>query len=111
MKVEMATASKLVYSHIVKTPEVCGGKATIDDTRVRVMDVVFFHKEGEAAERIRDHYPDLSLEQIYAALSYYYGHKEEIEDSFRREDEAEILEEHRRRLEKHLARRTGSTGA
>jgi len=29
-------------------------------------------------------------------LSYYYGHKEEIEDSFRGEDEAEILAEHKR---------------
>lgn len=102
----MATAAQTVYSHIVKDLEVCGGKATIDDTRVRVMDVVFFHKEGLTPEQIREHYENLSMEQIYAALSYYYGHQEEIEDSFRREDEAEIVAEYKRRREEHLARRS-----
>lgn len=100
----MATAAKAVYSHILKDPEICGGKATIDDTRVRVMNVVFFHKERLAPEQIREHYPSLSLEQIYAALSYYYGHQEEIEESYRREDEDEILAEYKRRREEHLAR-------
>lgn len=101
----MATAAQTVYSHIVKDHEVCGGKATIDNTRVRVMDVVFFHKQRLTPEQIREHYESLSLEQIYAALSYYYGHQEEIEDSFGREDEAEILAEYKRRREEHLAGR------
>lgn len=40
MNTVMATAAKLVYAHIVKQPGYCGGKAAIDDTRVRVNDVV-----------------------------------------------------------------------
>src|SRR6266702_2737729 len=36
----MATAAKVVYSHITKQPGVRGGKACIDDTRISVVDVV-----------------------------------------------------------------------
>jgi hypothetical protein len=52
------------------------------------MDVVWLHKEGRTPEQIRAEYPDLTLEQAYAALAYYYGHKEEIEADFAREQEA-----------------------
>lgn len=83
-----ATAARAVYSHVTKTPGVCGGKACIDSTRIRVMDVVWLHKEGRTPEQILAEYPDLDLEQVYAALAYYYGHKEEIEADLIREQEA-----------------------
>jgi len=53
-----------------------------------VMDVVWLHKEGRNPEQILTEYPDLTLEQVYAALAYYYGHKEEVEADFVREQEA-----------------------
>lgn len=84
----MATAAKLVYTHIVKEAGYCGGKAAIDNTRVRVNNVVWFHKEGLTPARILDHYPDLSLAQVHAALAYYYDHVDEIEAELAREDEA-----------------------
>lgn len=34
------------YPHIKKTPGVCGGKACIDGTRIRVMDIVVLHEQG-----------------------------------------------------------------
>lgn len=83
-----ATAARTVYSHVTKTPGVCGGKACIDSTRIRVMDVVWLHKEGRTPEQILAEYPDLSLEQVYAALAYYYGHREEVELDLAREQEA-----------------------
>ena len=43
----MATAAKTVYSHVTKDPEVCGGKACIDGTRIRVMDIEALAKEEE----------------------------------------------------------------
>ena len=88
MSAMAATAARAVYSHVTKTPGVCGGKACIDSTRIRVMDVVWLHKEGRTPEQILAEYPDLTLEQVYAALAYYYGHKEEIEADFVREQEA-----------------------
>ena len=84
----MATAANTVYSHITKTPQVCGGKACIDNTRIRVMDVVWLHKEGLTPQQILDHYPDLNLEQVYAAISYGYGHQEEMEAEFGRDEQA-----------------------
>ena len=42
----MATAAKTVYSHITKDPEVCGGRACIDGTRIRVADIACLQREG-----------------------------------------------------------------
>ena len=42
----MATAAKHVYSHITKDPEVCGGRATIDGTRIRVLDIASLMHQG-----------------------------------------------------------------
>ena len=33
-----------VYSHITKIPDVCGGYATIDGHRFRVINVVYMHR-------------------------------------------------------------------
>lgn len=100
----MATAPKTVYSHITKDPQVRGGRACIDRTRVAVVDVVFCHKEGYAPERILTAYPSLTLEQLYAALSYYYGHQAEIENELAEDQGWE--EAHERDKASHLARRT-----
>ncbi len=76
----MATVrASIKYPHVVKTPGVCGGRARIEETRVRVYNVVFLHKEGATDETIREAYPDLSLAQIHAALAYYYDNREEID--------------------------------
>jgi uncharacterized protein (DUF433 family) len=92
----MATAAELVYTHIVKEPGYCGGKATIDNTRVRVNNVVWLHKQGRTPAEILEAYPDLSLAQEHAALAYYYDHVEEIEAESTREDGAEANFEKRK---------------
>ena len=67
----MATAAKTVYSHITKAPNVCGGSACIDDTRIRVIDVVQAKSEGHSPEQIRDLFAvKLTLAQVYSALAY-----------------------------------------
>jgi uncharacterized protein (DUF433 family) len=86
MTLAMATAAKVVYTHIVKEPGYCGGKAAIDATRVRVNNVVFLWKEGKTPEEILVEYPDLSLGQVHAALGYYYDNKDEIEAELADED-------------------------
>jgi uncharacterized protein (DUF433 family) len=76
----MATAAKpITYAHIVKRDGYCGGKAAIDNTRVRVNNVAFLHKQGLTPEQILVEYPDLSLAQAHAALTYYYDHRDEID--------------------------------
>jgi uncharacterized protein (DUF433 family) len=74
-----ALTAEPVYTHIQKQPGVCGGKSTIDNTRIRVNNVVWLHKNGYSPEQILTEYSDLSLAQVHAALAYYYDHPDEIE--------------------------------
>jgi uncharacterized protein (DUF433 family) len=39
-----------VYSHITKIPDLCGGYATIDGHRIRVIDVVAMRQAGYSPE-------------------------------------------------------------
>jgi uncharacterized protein (DUF433 family) len=86
MKEAMATETEpkvelpagYVYSHITKVPGVCGGRPAIDDTRVRVLNIVYLHKQGYTPEKMLEEYP-LTLAQVHAALAYYYDHQDEIE--------------------------------
>ena len=96
MKLVMATAPKTVYSHITKDPEVCGGRACIDGTRIRVVDIACLQREGYAPERMLEAYRSLNLAQIHAALSYYYEKPQEIEDALKEDREvAEKIERDR----------------
>jgi uncharacterized protein (DUF433 family) len=73
--------------HIEKTPGVCGGRACIVGHRVRVQDIVVWHeKRGFSPDEIVDMFPGISLADVYAALTYYFDNRQEIEDEFRKSD-------------------------
>lgn len=93
----MASAkATIVYSHITKDPEVCGGRACIDGTRIRVVDIACLQREGHAPERMLEVYPSLNLAQVHAALSYYYANPQEIESALQEDREvAERIESDR----------------
>ena len=103
----MATASlaTIDYPHISQKADVCGGKATIDGTRVRVMDIVALHKRGMAPEQMLEYYSSrpLTLSEVHAALTYYYDHPDEIEASFAEDREWEA--DYELRKAEHLNRR------
>jgi uncharacterized protein (DUF433 family) len=82
----MTTAT--VYSHITKDPEVCGGKACIDRTRIRVLDLVCLVRQGLSAQEMLGAYSSLNLAQVYAALSYYHENPQEIDADLERDREA-----------------------
>lgn len=87
----MATAKAItVYSHITKDPEVCGGRACIDGTRIRVLDIVCLQRQGDAPEKMLEVYPSLNLAQVHAALSYYYENPREIESAL--EEDQKVAE-------------------
>ncbi len=96
-----------VYSHITKIPGVCGGKATIDGRRVRVMDVVVLQQQGETPEQILEAYDFLNLAQIYAALSYYFENPEEIDAQLNADEERDARFE--REKTEFLKHRTSSS--
>ncbi len=102
----MATTTT-VYTHVTKDPGVCGGKACIDGTRIRVMDIVALEREGYSPEKMLDVFAvPLTLGQVHAALAYYYDHKDEIDASFA-EGQVGAEESERKRaefLKRHSAR-------
>lgn len=70
-------------NHIEKTPGVCGGKACIKGHRVRVMDIVVWHEmRNYSAEEIVAMFPGINLGDVYAALTYYFDNRQEIENDF-----------------------------
>ncbi len=90
MKLAMATAARTVYAHITKDPRVCGGKACIDNTRIRVMDIVELQREGQKPEDMRNVFAvPLTLAQVYSALAYADENPEEIEANFAEGPEVE----------------------
>jgi uncharacterized protein (DUF433 family) len=73
--------------HIEMTPDVRGGKPHIAATRITVADVALMYlRLGYSLEEIAGTY-DLSLAAVYAAMAYYYDHREAVEQSIA-EDEA-----------------------
>ena len=106
MKPAMATAAKTVYSHITKDPRVCGGKACIDNTRIRVMDIVELQREGYKPEDMRNAFAiPLTLAQVYSALAYADENPQEIEADFA--EGAEVEGQIERDRVEYLKRRSG----
>jgi uncharacterized protein (DUF433 family) len=69
----------VIKEHIEITPGVCGGKPRIAGHRIRVQDIVVWHEQmGMSPDEILYHYPSITLSDVYAALAYYYDHRDEI---------------------------------
>ena len=60
-------------TQIVSTPGVLGGKPRIDGTRISVEFILELFSLEYTIENILEGYPDLTREQIFAALSYAYN--------------------------------------
>ncbi|MCQ3931113.1 MAG: hypothetical protein DPW16_11710 [Chloroflexi bacterium] len=83
----MTSASfNVTETHITKTPKIAGGKACIAGRRIRVQDVYVWHEyEGMSADEIANEY-NLSLAQVYAALTYAFDHLDEIQADIRQSE-------------------------
>jgi uncharacterized protein (DUF433 family) len=78
--------------HIESIPGKCGGKPCVAGTRIRVWDIHIWHDlRGQSPEQIIADFPQLSLADVYAALTYYLDHREEIERQAK-EDEAFVAD-------------------
>lgn len=64
---------------IVSTPGICGGRPRIAGHRITVHNVVIDFNAGRKAEDIVAERPQLTLAQVYAALTYYYANKEALD--------------------------------
>ncbi len=72
--------TKTEHPYIVRVKGVCGGRPVIKGTRIPVWLIAGWAKDSYSPEEIQQEiYPQLSLAQIYDALSYYYDHQTEID--------------------------------
>jgi uncharacterized protein (DUF433 family) len=96
-------ATKSLDQRIVRTPDICGGKPRIAGHRITVQNIAIWHDRlGWSADEIASEY-DLELADIYAALAYYFAHREEIDQSIR-EGKA-FVEEMRQRTPSKLEKK------
>jgi uncharacterized protein (DUF433 family) len=101
-------ATKSLDQRIVQTPGVCGGKPRIDGHRITVQNVAIWHDRlGRSADEIASEY-DLELADVYAALAYYFAHREEIDASIRQS--RAFVEEMRRKTPSKLRQKLGGEG-
>ncbi|MGO9463296.1 MAG: DUF433 domain-containing protein [Isosphaeraceae bacterium] len=100
-----ALMESVIAQHIAKTPGVCGGRACIAGHRIRVMDIVVLHEmRGYCAAEIATTYPGITMADVHAALAYYFDNVEEIQNEFRRDEEAakELLIRHPSKVREKL---------
>jgi uncharacterized protein (DUF433 family) len=77
---------QVIEKHIEMTPGVVGGKPHIAGRRITVQNIAVWHEHmGQSIDEICDEY-DLSLAEVHAALSYYFDHREEIEQQIKEDD-------------------------
>ena len=78
------------HIHIVEGAR--GPKPCIVGTRIRVIDVLGWYEGlGWSAAEIVEQFPQLTPADVYAALAYYWDHKEEL-DRKKADDDAYIEE-------------------
>lgn len=95
-------------SRIVSTPGTCGGKPRIAGHRITVKHIVSCHQRGgESPDEIVSGYPSITLSDVYAALAYYFDHKDEIDADIKADDEhwAEVERQNPGRLADRLRQR------
>lgn len=89
--------------HVEITPGTVGGKPRISGRRITVQNIVIWHERmGKSVDEVAAEY-DLTLADVYAALAYYFDHRDEIDKSIR-EGES-FAEELRRNTPSKLARK------
>ena len=64
---------------IIRRPEISGGEPIMQGTRISVRHIVERVRSGQSVEDILAALPYLTAAQVYAALSYYYENKPEID--------------------------------
>jgi uncharacterized protein (DUF433 family) len=68
---------------IVSDPEIRSGRPVLKGTGLTVADIAAHRLMAQqSAEELASYY-DISLPEVYAALAYYYLHREEIDQDIR----------------------------
>ena len=71
-------------NYITAEKNILGGEPIIKGTRTPIRAIVEIWRLGTPAEEIPQRLPHLTLAQVFAALSYYSDHQDEINEYIRR---------------------------
>lgn len=66
------------HHYIVTDSQILSGEPIITGTRTPVRAIIELWRQGIAPEAIPSHLPQLTLAQVFDALSYYSDHQDEI---------------------------------
>jgi uncharacterized protein (DUF433 family) len=80
-----AMATEVVEQiHITQDKGVCGGRPRIAGTRIKVQHIILeYERLGWTPDQICDAHPGLTLADVHAAITYYYDHKDEIDNAIK----------------------------
>jgi len=79
--------TKTLDQHIEITPGICGGKPRIAGHRITVQQIAIWHDRlGKSADEIATEY-DLQISDVYAALAYYFDHRQDIDKALKESSE------------------------
>lgn len=71
--------------HIEATPGLVRGKPRIAGRRITVQNIAICHERlGMVPDEIADQF-DITLADVFAALTYYFDHRQEIDEVIRRD--------------------------
>src|SRR5436305_5208463 len=66
--------------HIAVQPGYCGGRPHVAGHRIKVQHIAVWHERlGQSPDEIAAGHPGLTLADVYAALTYYHDHRDEID--------------------------------
>ena len=75
-----------IGSHIHIVEGAGGPKAVIAGSRIRVQDIAIWYEQlGMTADEIVLTYPTITKAEVFAALTYYWDHRDEIEEQIESE--------------------------
>ena len=76
---------QVLDQHIDSTPGISGGEPRIAGHRITVQNIVVWHERlGKSVDEICSEY-DLTLADVYAALAYYFDHRESMDDNINKQ--------------------------
>lgn len=84
----MSRKTEIKHPYIAKDSKISGGSPVVSGTRVRVVDIVIeYDRLGMSPDEIIDAHPQLSLESVHDALSFYYENREDFDSEINKRKE------------------------
>lgn len=83
---------------IISDPKLHNGRPVVAGTGNTVRAIAIMYKQGYSPEEISGELP-LELAQVYAALTYYHLHTEEIEADILADSEENLIQSHSQNID------------